>query len=82
MAFHIHHPCITFFSTHSSWSLQHASRSSQGSSPGQPVHPTPQYLPYRIPRELQSCTTQALLQFGCEVLLALEAPTIPKQWNT
>uniref|UniRef100_A0A0E0CTJ6 Homoserine kinase n=1 Tax=Oryza meridionalis TaxID=40149 RepID=A0A0E0CTJ6_9ORYZ len=32
-----------------SWSRQQASRSSQGSSPSQPLQPTPQYLPYRIP---------------------------------
>lgn len=38
-----------FFSTHSSWTLQQASSSSQGFSPGQPVQPTPQNFPYRIP---------------------------------
>uniref|UniRef100_R7W9N1 GHMP kinase C-terminal domain-containing protein n=1 Tax=Aegilops tauschii TaxID=37682 RepID=R7W9N1_AEGTA len=32
-----------------SWSRQQASRSSQGSSPSHPLHPTPQNFPYRIP---------------------------------
>lgn len=40
---------LPFFSTQSSWILQQASRSSQGFSPGQPVQPTPQNFPYRIP---------------------------------
>ena len=35
-------------STQLSWTIQQASRSSQGSSPGHPECPIPQYFPYRI----------------------------------
>lgn len=35
-------------STQLSWTIQQASRSSQGSSPGHPECPIPQYLPYLI----------------------------------
>lgn len=74
------HPTLIkpFFSTHLSWILQQASRSSHGFSPGQPDHPTPQYFPYRIPTELQFSAMQVLLHFTLESLVTESAKPVRK----
>jgi hypothetical protein len=50
--------------THASWSMQQASRASQGASPGHPVYDTPQYLPYRINGACTCIRAQAVLRLA------------------